>query len=161
MKHVLIIILSLVFGWIAFLIAMQFGANETYTIIIVGMGVVIGVLFNKLMDWYDLYWHRKMLERSDFVTIKSHFNLDTETRNDGKCWGYKGYYKDYFMRLSYAFNGSRLGIYIYYKQPKLSNGKIDFNLLKKMNRTYGKKEKSWDMYSPWIRHLASSIHQLY
>lgn len=99
-------------------------------------GTLFLFIYLVISEIIDKKQHKSKLSTRSFRKIKEHFNFKVENIND--YWGFKGVYKNYFIRLFFdnLYRGGRIGILIYYQQPKNNYGGVDIRLLDKINHKY-------------------------
>jgi hypothetical protein len=119
---------------IFFFIYIYFHSNKLVDSLLISSGFsAILTLFFLISEYLDNREHKTILYKRNFIRIKDHFDFEIE--NKGNYWGYKGTYNGYFIRLFYdnLVRGGRLGILIYYDQPRNSAGKVDLRFLDNIN----------------------------
>ena len=134
----LIILIITIVGSVFFSLYVYGKSNDLYHTLKWGIGFTIFMLFYLVIsEVIDRKQHKSKLNSANFRKIKKHFNFEIENQNE--YWGFKGVYKNYFIRLFFdnLVRGGRLGILIYYQQPKKSDGQIDNEFLDKINSKYG------------------------
>ena len=107
--------------------------------LLVGFGTfTLVIILLSLLKRVGKNQQKKVLDNKRLKAIKDHFQLTIETRNESKYWGYKGYYKGYFIRLTYDWYADNVNILIYFKQQKNENGEINKTLLDSLYKKHGK-----------------------
>ncbi len=133
----LIIVICTIIGGVLFSLHVYGKSNDLNHTLKWGIGFTIIMLFFLVIsEVIDRRQHKSKLDSSNFRKIKEHFNFEIENHNE--YWGFKGVYKNYFIRLFFdnLVRGGRLGILIYYQQPKKSNGEVDIEFLDNVNSKY-------------------------
>lgn len=134
--RITVLVISLFTGAVIFYSAYK-DSNDFKSALLQGGGIAaVLVLYLFVSEYLDKKRHKSILFRNNFKKIKKYFNFEIENLKD--YWGFKGTYKKYFIRLFFDnfVRGGRLGILIYYKQPKTANGEVDIERLDRINAKY-------------------------